>query len=141
MKFECKGNFKATLKDFPNKRKGLQKGGPVQTFIDNEVMKQMSPMMPRDEGYMIQSMITSTVIGSGVINVDTPYARFQHEGKVMIYEPTGSTYAPKDAKKIVTARDLQYQGAPTRGAFYFERMKKSKKDQILKGAQALANKL
>lgn len=57
MKFECKGNFKATLKDFPNKRKGLQKGGPVQIFIDNEVMKQMSPMMPRDEGHMLSLVV------------------------------------------------------------------------------------
>lgn len=141
MKFECMGHFDVSLEDFYNKRKRLQRGGPVQKFIDNEVMKQMSPMMPRDEGHMIQSMITSTVIGSGQINVNTPYARFQHEGKVMIYEPTGSTYAPKNASKIVTARDLEYQGAPTRGAFYFERMKKAKKDQILKGAQDLANRL
>nr|DAZ16652.1 MAG TPA: Minor capsid protein [Caudoviricetes sp.] len=141
MWFRCNGNFKVTLKDFPNKRKGLQKGGPVQKFIDNEVMKQMSPMMPRREGVMIQSMISSTVIGSGSIRVDTDYAHFQYAGKVYIYEPTGSTWAPENEDKIPTARDLQYQGAPTRGAFYFDRMKKAKKDQILKGAQALANKL
>lgn len=56
-------------------------------------------------------------------------------------EPTGSTYAPKDGKKIVTQTDLKYQEAPTRGAFYFERMKKAKRAQILKGAQEVANKL
>ena len=141
MKFECMGHFDVPLKDFYNKRKGLQRGGPVQKFIDNEVMKQMSPMMPRRDGVMIQSMITSTVIGSGSIRVDTDYAHFQYAGKVYIYEKTGSTWAPENEDKIPTARDLQYNEAPTRGAFYFERMKKAKKDQILKGAQDLANRL
>ena len=92
-------------------------------------------------GTMIQSMITSTVIGSGYVNVNVPYARFTYYGKVMIYEPTGSTYAPKDEKKIVTQTNLKYQEAPTRGAFYFERMKEAKRVQILKGAQEIANKL
>ena len=135
MHFTIHGNMNISLKDFARKRKGLQRGGPVQKFIDNEVMKQMSPMMPRASG------ITNTVIGSGYVNVNVPYARFTYYGKVMIYEPTGSTYAPKDGKKIVTQTDLKYQEAPTRGAFYFERMKKAKRAQILKGAQEIANKL
>jgi len=104
-------------------------------------MKQMSPMMPRASGTMIQSMITNTVIGSGYVNVTTDYARFTYYGKLMVYEPTGSPRAPKDEKKIVTQTDLKYQEAPTRGAFYFERMKKAKRAQILKGAQEIANKL
>lgn len=99
MHFTIHGNMNISLKDFARKRKGLQRGGPVQKFIDNEVMKQMSPMMPRASGTMIQSMITNTVIGSGYVNVNVPYARFTYYGKVMIYEPTGSTYAPKDGKR------------------------------------------
>ncbi len=141
MHFTIHGNMDISLKDFARKRKGLQRGGPVQRFIDNEVMKQMSPMMPRASGTMIQSMITSTVVGSGMVNVNAPYARFMYYGKVMVYEPTGSTYAPLNGKKIVTSTDLKYQGAPTRGAFYFERMKKAKREQILKGAQEIANRL
>jgi hypothetical protein len=35
------------------------------------------------------------------------------------------------APKIVTDRDLTYHGAPKRGAFWFERMKKDKGQQIL----------
>ena len=141
MHFTIHGNMNISLKDFARKRKGLQRGGPVQKFIDNEVMKQMSPMMPRASGTMIQSMITNTVIGSGYVNVTTDYARFTYYGKLMVYEPTGRPRAPKDEKKIVTQTDLKYQEAPTRGAFYFERMKKAKRAQILKGAQEIANKL
>ena len=112
MHFTIHGNMNISLKDFARKRKGLQRGGPVQKFIDNEVMKQMSPMMPRASGTMIQSMITNTVIGSGYVNVTTDYARFTYYGKLMVYEPTGSPRAPKDEKKIVTQTDLKYQEAP-----------------------------
>lgn len=89
---------------------------------------------------MINEMITNTVVGSGYINVATPYARFQHEGKVMIYEPTGSTYAPANEGKIVIDKNLEYNGAPERGAFYFERMKKAHEKDILKGAQEVTKK-
>ena len=140
MHFEIKGKLDIGMEDFAKKRAALQRGGPVQCFIDSEVMRYMSPLMPRQDGTMISSMITNTVVGSGYVNVATPYARFQHEGKVMIYEPTGSTYAPKNRKKIVTDKNLEYNGAPDRGAFYFERMKRAHEKDILKGAQEVTKK-
>ena len=138
--FEIKGKLDIGMEDFAKKRAALQRGGPVQCFIDSEVMRYMSPLMPRQDGTMISSMITNTVVGSGYVNVATPYARFQHEGKVMIYEPTGSTYAPANEGKIVIDKNLEYNGAPDRGAFYFERMKRAHEKDILKGAQEVAKK-
>ena len=35
-----------------------------------------------------------------------PHSSFLYHGKVMIYEPTGSTWAPKYEHKVVTGRDL-----------------------------------
>lgn len=142
--FEIKGKLDIGMEDFAKKRAALQRGGSVQCFIDSEVMRYMSPLMPRQEGpqggTMINEMITNTVVGSGYINVATPYARFQHEGKVMIYEPTGSTYAPANEGKIVIDKNLEYNGAPDRGAFYFERMKRAHEKDILKGAQEVTKK-
>lgn len=142
--FEIKGKLDIGMEDFAKKRAALQRGGSVQCFIDSEVMRYMSPLMPRQEGpqggTMINEMITNTVVGSGYINVATPYARFQHEGKVMIYEPTGSTYAPANEGKIVIDKNLEYNGAPDRRAFYFERMKRAHEKDILKGAQEVAKK-
>lgn len=140
MHFEIKGKLDIGMEDFAKKRAALQRDGPVQCFIDSEVMRYMSPLMPRQDGTMISSMITNTVVGSGYINVATPYARFQHEGKVMIYEPTGSTWAPANEGKIVIDKNLEYNGAPDRGAFYFERMKRAHEKDILKGAQEVAKK-
>lgn len=60
--------------------------------------------------------------------------------KVMIYKPTGSTYAPANEGKIVIDKNLEYNGAPDRGAFYFERMKRAHEKDILKGAQEVTKK-
>ena len=91
--------------------RGLQKHGEVQQFIDSEVMRVMSPYMPKRRGIMIESMKYSTDIGSGEVIVNTPYAHMRlHHG------PTKGL----------------------RGPNYFERMKADKLDEILKGATKIA---
>lgn len=42
------------------------------------------------------------------------------------------------APKQVTDIDLKYNGAPMRGAFWFERMKVDRGDDIVKGAEKVA---
>lgn len=117
--------------------KGLLPGGHVQKTIDNEVIKQIEPFVPRRDGggYLAEDAFMSTIIGSGLIHQNGPYARFQDGGKVMIYEPTGSTWAPKYGAKVLTDRDLKYNGAPQRGAHYFRRMKEARGEVILGVAQ------
>jgi hypothetical protein len=41
----------------------------------------------------------------------SPYARFQYYVKVMIDPATGSTFAPKGVRKVLTERDLKYSKA------------------------------
>ncbi len=72
--------------------------------------------MPKDTNLLINSGILNTQIGSGEIRYRTPYAR-------KLY------YHPK----------YNFQGAPERGAYAFERTKQQYKEQILKGAQRIAN--
>lgn len=76
----------------------------AQTFIDNEVMRLMEPYMPLDTGTMIRSMQLTTVIGSGRVDVNTPYAMAVLRGKSSVGRPTG----------------------PLRGPQYFERFKADK---------------
>ena len=51
-----------------------------------------------------------------------PYARFLYYGKVMIYEPTKSTWAPRYGHKVVTDRDLQFNKSmhPNATSHWFE---------------------
>lgn len=123
------------------KRRGLQEGGLVQKFIDSESMRYMSDYMPRRQaGELEHMMVLGTVIGSGQIDIPGPYAHYLHEGILFVSPTTGSPWAKKDEIKIPTDRELQYTGAPMRGKKFFDRMKADHKEDILTGAQAVADR-
>ena len=121
--------------------RGLEKGGYVQKFVDSECIRLMSPYTPRLSGELEGSAIRGTIIGSGEIRQNMPYARYQYYGKLMVSSLTGSAYS-RGESKVLTERELQYNKSrsrhPRAGAYWFERMKTDHKDQILKGAQMIA---
>lgn len=92
-------------------KRGLKEGGRVQQIVDSEVMRYMSPYMPLYSGAMINSMIIATVIGSGGVKVNTPYAK----------------------RRLKSAR---VHGL--RGPNYFERMKADHREDILRAGAAAA---
>ena len=123
------------------KRRGLQEGGPVQKLIDSESMRYMGPYMPRRQaGELEHMMVLATVIGSGEIDIPGPFAHYLHEGILYVSPTTGSAWAKKDEIKVPTERELEYTGAPMRGKKFFDRMKADHKDDILEGAQAVADR-
>jgi hypothetical protein len=84
---------------------GLEEGGRVQQMVDSEFLKNVEPFVPFDEaglyenpGTLVNSGILDTVVGSGEIVWDTPYARY------LYYHD-----------------DFQFQGAPLRGAYWADR--------------------
>ena len=83
----------------------------AQRRVDSEVLRYNTPYVPFDTGTLQQSGILNTVIGSGEVVYQTPYARR------MYYNP-----------------QYNFQGAPQRGAYWFERMKADHKDDILRAA-------
>lgn len=94
---------------------GLEKGGAVQTFIDNEVLKRCSPYVPWDTGMLNRSGTMHTDIGSGKVVYNTPYARRWY------YEPA------------------KFHGAPRRGNYWFHRMlDEGGRVAILRGAAKIA---
>ena len=120
---------------------GMQESGAVQKLVDSECMRYMSAYMPRRQaGELEHMMVMSTVIGSGQIDVPGPYAHYLHEGILYVSPTTGSAWAKKNEIKVPTGRELTYAGAPMRGKKFFDRMKADHKDDILKAAQALADR-
>lgn len=95
-------------------RRGLAVGQRVQQYIDSECLRLMQPMVPKAEGNLIQSGIINTNIGSGQIKYETPYARRWY-------------YMPAN-----------FQEAPQRGNYWFERMKQQYMQNILEGAKKRA---
>jgi hypothetical protein len=122
------------------KERGIQVSGRVQKFIDQEVIRLMDPYTPNLNGVLIKSATQGTKIGSGEINQNTPYARYQYYGKLMVSSLNGSAWASKGESKVLTDKDLRYNKSKNAqaGPFWFERMKSDKKEQILRGAKKLA---
>ena len=98
------------------KKRHLEQGGKVQQFIDTECLRLSAPKVPKDTGALIESANINTKIGSGKLEYRTPYARRWY-------------YMP-----------AHFQGAPERGNYWFERMKQQYREQILAGAQKIANR-
>ena len=84
-----------------------------QMFIDSECLRHCDPLLPLDTGLLKLSGTLHTVIGSGVVQYKTPYARRWY------YEAAN------------------FHSAPQRGRFWFERMKLANKQSILRGAQRI----
>ncbi len=94
---------------------GIEAGGRVQQFIDSEVLRRCQSYVPMDTGELIRSGIRETRIGSGEVVYRTPYARRWYY------------------------RNAQFQGAPKRGTYWFERMKnEGGKEAILRRTKRMA---
>ena len=106
------------------KERGLQPHGRVQCLIDSEVLRRCSHLVPFREGELERSGIRGTVIGSGEVCYNAPYARYQYYGKSRSGRPL----------KYNTSRHTRA------GAFWFERMKNTDKEDLLRMAQEEADK-
>ena len=122
----------------------IRKLGKAQAFIDRECLNKMKPYTPFRTGIMEKSATLGTVIGSGKIVYNSPYARYQYYG--VVYGPNIPIFengvlvgfrSPK--KKHPTDRLLQYSKAkhPQAQRLWFEVMKAKHGPEILRGAQAI----
>lgn len=83
----------------------------AQEIVDSECLRYMDKLTPMRTGMMIKSATLGTVIGSGEINYLAPYARRQY------YNNSGGSPAHPQARGM-----------------WFESMKASYRDSILKAA-------
>lgn len=121
-------------------RRGLEEKGAVQKFVDSEVLRLSEPYTPALNLVLARSGVTATKIGSGVVEYNAPYARYQYYGKLMVSSVTGSAFAHRGEKKVLTDINLKYNKSKhsLAGAFWFERMKSDRLNDILSGAIKIA---
>lgn len=108
-------NVKIDLSGLDDALKPLTTGGEVQMFIDNEFIKHCEPYVPFDTGMLARSAWLSTDIGSGQIVYETPYA-----------------------EKVYTSPEMNFQGAPMRGANWAPRMWADRGAELVAGATKIA---
>jgi hypothetical protein len=109
------------------RKRGLEPNGRVQKIFTMECARAMDPYVPFRQGILKNTRI----IGIDSVTYNTPYARFQYYGKVMIGIYSRSPWAMSGERKIVTNRDLTYHGAPMRGKMWDKRMWADKKTVII----------
>jgi hypothetical protein len=114
----------------------------VQKFVDSECIRLMVPYTPMRNGMLQKGAVLGTKIGSGEIHYTVPYARYQYYGKLMVSSVTGSAFAKMGESKVLTEKDLVYNKArhPLAQRLWFETMKHNHKEQILRGAAAIARR-
>ncbi len=127
--------------------KTAEKFQKAQKFVDRECIHLMAPYTPMRYGILYKSAMLDTVIGSGEIHQNQPYAHYMYYGKVYgpnipIYE-NGKLigfFSHKGKKKHPTGQKLKYDTFrhPQAGPFWFKRMAADHKDEILQGAAKIA---
>lgn len=79
----------------------------ANAWLVEEIIKDTDPFVPARTGVPAMNVQRH---GHTIVYA-SPYARFQYYGKVMIDPATGSTFAPKGVRKVLTERDLKYSKA------------------------------
>ena len=142
---ETIGDYKASVRLAWNKSFGRDKSkmfDSVQAFIDSECIRLMVKYTPARDNILYKSPALGTKLGSGLIYYQSPYARYQYYGKLMVSSVTGSAWARHGESKVMTSVDLTYSTVrhPQARSRWFEIMKTNHKEQILRGAAAFAKR-
>lgn len=112
----------------------------AQFWLDGQVMTDMVPYMPHRDGTCVNlTKLRSTALqGTGkVIAAPPTTGRFLYEGLVMVDPVTGSPWARKGAKKVVTDRPLTYSN-PKATPHWFDTAKKAHGNSWVKGVKKIA---
>lgn len=112
----------------------------AQFWLDGQVMNDMVPYMPHRDGTFVNltRMRSAALQGTGkVVAGAPPQGRFLYEGKVMIDPVTGSPWARKGAKKVVTERPLTYSN-PKATSHWFDTAKDAHGKSWVKGVKRIA---
>ena len=112
----------------------------AQYYLDSLIMNDMVPYMPHRDGNFVNvtRLQSAALAGSGkVVAAAPPMGRFLYEGKVMVDPVTGSPWARKGAKKVVTEGPLTYSN-PKATPHWFDTAKDAHGKSWVKGVTRIA---
>ncbi len=113
----------------------------AQMWLEQQIMNDMLPVMPLRTGNFQQRTraLNTVALGSGQVwAAAPPYGRVRYGGQVMVDPATGSPWARKGAKKVLTDRDLTFSrgGAVAR---WFEAIKPARLPSWKAGVAKIIN--
>lgn len=107
----------------------------AQEWLGDRVLEDCKAVMPLLTGSLQQRSHTENS-GRQVI-FPGPYGRFQYGGKVMVDPVTGSPWARKGAKKVLTDKPLQYSN-PQATDHWFDTAKARNGEYWIDGVKKIA---
>lgn len=113
----------------------------AQIWLEQQIMNDMLPVMPMRTGDFQQRTraLNTIALGSGQVwAAAPPFGRFLYGAKVMVDPVTGSPWARKGAKKVLTDRDLTFS-RPGATARWFEAVKPAQLPRWKSGVRKIIN--
>lgn len=89
--FKWSRSIEAISEDFTGKE--------VQLFLANEAKKLMDPYVPARSLFLSRNVKVFVENGKGIVHYQSPYARYQYEGKVMVSKRPGVKGSAKKVKQ------------------------------------------
>lgn len=74
----------------------------------SEAKRLMNPYVPARNMVLSRNVRTYVEGDVGIVHYMSPYARFQHEGLLMVSRVTGSPWANRGESKVVTSTPLNH---------------------------------
>lgn len=107
----------------------------ANAWLVEEIIKDTDPFVPARTGVLAMNVQRH---GHTIVYA-SPYARFQYYGKVMIDPATGSTFAPKGTRKVLTDRNLKYSKGMHKNArsHWFEASKALNETRWMEGVRKI----
>lgn len=109
-----------------------KKFADAQQWLGDRILEDCRSLMPLRTGSLQQRSHTED--GGARVVFPGPYGRFQYGGKVMIDPDTGSPWARKGVKKVLTDRPLTYSN-PQATDHWFDAAKARHGDYWVTGAK------
>lgn len=107
----------------------------AQWWLGEQVLQSCRAHMPLRTGNLQQ--LSHTEDGGRRVVFPGPYGRFQYMGKVMVGEETGSPWARKGERKVVTDRPLTYSRAEATD-YWFDAAKAADGEAWIQGVKKIA---
>lgn len=124
-------------KPIPQIAKEATGGNRTLLFMAQEAKRLMDPYVPARNMVLSRNVRTYVEDDHGVVHYLSPYARFQHEGYLMVSRITGSPWAEKGESKVVTGTRLNYSTArhPLATSEWEKAMKAARMDDYVQAVQ------
>lgn len=129
MKTDFKWNrpIEAITKDFSS--------DDAQLFLANEAKRLMDPYVPALNLGLSKAVRVYVENGKGIVHYQSPYARYQYEGKVMVPKRPGVKASEKKVKQ--PEQDLNYTKFrhPLATSYWDQAMMTARKDDLVAAMQ------